>query len=193
MSAGNSNTVAQPKSIAEKLANENGSTPVVAPLRIDRDCASHMRVFRPLEASKHTLLMCDCEKYNAQTNVANLRTLEQRIRDADLCRRHLHRRMHDTERLAMLMSRNNYSISDVANRYGKRARMRGQMPAAFYGYYRACQKYDEAKAATLRRESPEKVAKLVAQGLEKADSAISTVEATLKAEQEKPLPTNDSN
>jgi len=86
------------------------------------------------------------------------------------------------------MCRNEYSPGNVAMRYGKRKRMQGVMPAVQKNYYDACYSYDKAKLATLNRVDNKKVATLVEDGLEKAENAIATVQSTLKAEKEKPVP-----
>lgn len=174
--------------IEAKLANET-ELQKTEPLQVSQEVADNLSYYRPAQCPRAVIFQGKSRAYDGFANVANLQTLEERLRAARQCTRYLDARAEFNDKLATLLARNGSgSTSDIAQRYQKRTLMMVGMPAAYHTYRAACRKYDDALAATLKQESSSKVGKLVEQGLTDANRTVDTVQSTLSSAGEAPAP-----
>lgn len=175
-------------SIEAQLANNNSTVSTLPVVQVNEDIAKNLQVYRSPLCASETLFQSTASSCDPYANIANLATLQNRLQTASDCQKYLDQRAQFNDNMASLLMRNASSIGGIVNRYGRRTQLMVSMPAIYESYRRGCQKYDEARAATLNGENSSKIAGLVEQGLVEANKAIDTTQSTLKSAGEAAFP-----
>jgi len=159
-----------------------------SPIMVSQQCADNLTIYQSDQCRQHSLVQALNAQYAPVANVANLQTLENRLREARDCKSYLDGRAEFNQLMAEQLSMNRGSTSDVVDRYGKRSVLMAGMPGVYHAYQQGCQKYDAASKAAQEGASSAQVAGLVEKGLASADKSISGVQSTLASAKEDPMP-----
>jgi len=171
----------------EKLAKEKVSIQL-SPIVVSQQCANNLTAYQGEQCKQHTLYQALSKEYAPVANEANLRTLENRLRQARDCKSYLDGRAEFNQVMAEKLSASAGSISSVIDRYSRRSTLLNGMPAAYHAYQQGCQKYDAASKAVADGASSAQVAGIVEKGLANADKSISAVQSTLASAKEDAAP-----
>ena len=173
--------------IEQQLANEKVNK-YASSIFVSQECADNLTVYKSDQCKQHSLYQALKTEYAPVANEANLRTLENRLRQARDCKSYLDGRAEFNQIMAEQLSMKGGSLSSVTDRYGRRSTLLAGMPAVYHAYQQGCQKYDAANKAVQEGASSAQVAGLVETGLANADKSISAAQSTLANAKEDAAP-----
>lgn len=174
--------------IEQRLANETSTQQQQTPIVFSKDCASNIKSYKSDFCKNQTLYQATKSEYTPIANQANLLNLENQLRHARSCTLYLDKRAAFNQAMAQGMTKQDFSLSSVADYYNRRSILLSGMPAAYHSYQSGCQNYDAASKAAAAGATSAHVANLVEKGLAGAEKTVSTVESTLASAKENVLP-----